>query len=210
MDKRVREIADLIIANNAGWKNKLLSYFDCIKNLADYELIETLLSQANPGVQVGANMVTPQIGGVLIGKVVSAYGVGTAYSLTNTAAAVALGTTSPAIVLDQPGTYLIESSALLEYSGATVVAETASLKLRRTNNTAADVSTVPVIDLPVATTLTNTYGTVRIPSFIYKTPRTDDAIALFGNVSAALGAGDIKVGAIGTFILAQRISDATA
>ena len=93
----------------------------------------------------------------------------------------------------------------LAYAAATVVAETASVKVRRTNNTAADLSVVPVIDLPVATTLTNSYGTVTIPPFVYTTTATDDAVTLFGNVSATLSAGTINATAIGTSLVALRI-----
>jgi hypothetical protein len=135
----------------------------------------------------------------------TAYGAGTAYSLTNAAAAIDFGTTDPSIVLAQAGTYLIFAQVHLAYAGATVVAETASVKVRRTNNTAADLSAVVVIDLPVATTLTNSYGIVTIPPFTYTTTATDDAVTLFGQVSATLGAGTIDATAIGTSIVAYRI-----
>ena len=135
----------------------------------------------------------------------SAYGVGSAYALTNTAAAIDFGTTDPAIVLDKAGTYLIYGQVNLAYTGATVVAETATIKVRRTNNTAADLSVVPVLDLPVATTLTNTYGVFQIPPFVYTTSATDDAVTLFGNVSAALSAGTIDATAIGTSLVAVRL-----
>lgn len=141
-----------------------------------------------------------------VGSTKTAYGVGTVYSLTNTAAAVDLGTTDPAIVIDAAGTYLVMGQVNLTYTGATVVAETATLKVRRTNNTAADLSPVVVLDLPVSTTLTHSYGVVQIPPFIYTTTATDDAITIFGNVSAALGAGTIDVTAIGTSLVAVRIA----
>lgn len=148
------------------------------------------------------------VGGLGIGlknQEIAAYGAGTAYTLTNTAAAVDLGTTDPAIVLNVAGTYLILAQIDLAYNGATVIAETATVKVRRTNNTAADLSVVVVLDLPVATTLTNTYGTVFIPPFVYTTAVTDDAITIFANVSAALSAGSIDATAIGTSILAIRL-----
>jgi hypothetical protein len=135
----------------------------------------------------------------------TAYGAGTVYTLTNTAAAVDFGTTDPAIVLAQAGTYLLFGQVHLAYAGATVVAETATLKVRRTNNTAADLSAVVVIDLPVATTLTNSYGIVSIPPFVYTTTAVDDAVTLFANVSAGLGVGTITATAIGTSIVAYRI-----
>lgn len=146
-----------------------------------------------------------QTAGNRVGYNVTAYGVGTPYAFTNTAAAIDFGTTDPAIVLDKAGTYQIYGQVNLAYNGATVVAETATIKVRRTNNTAADLSAVVVLDLPVATTLTHTYGIFQIPPFIYTTSATDDVVTLFGNVSAALGAGTIDATAIGTSLVAVRL-----
>lgn len=135
----------------------------------------------------------------------TAYGTGTAYAFTNTAAAINFGTTDPDITITAAGTYVLWGQALLAYTGATVVAETATVKIRRTNNTPADVGAVVVIDLPVATTLTHSYGVVALPPVVYTTANADDALALFGNVSAALGAGSIDATAIGTSLVALRI-----
>jgi hypothetical protein len=122
------------------------------------------------------------------------YATGTAYTVTDTAAAVVTGTLPPANVITEPGTYLILARAQIEYAAATVAAETLALKLRRTNNTAADIASSPVsIDLPIATTLTHTYGVVMLPPVIYTTANADDSLTIFANVSAALGAGAIAV-----------------
>lgn len=148
------------------------------------------------------------VGGVVAGiknQEIKVYAVGTAYALTNTAAAIDVGTTDPVITLNVAGTYLIMAQVNLAYSGATVVAETAAIKVRRTNNTAADLSVVVPIDLPVSTTLTHTYGTFTIPPFIYTTAATDDSVTIFGNVSAALSAGSIDATAIGTSLVAIRL-----
>ena len=136
---------------------------------------------------------------------IATYATGTAYALTDTAAAINVGTTDPVIVLNVAGTYLIMAQVNLAYTGATVVAETAAIKVRRTNNTAADLSVIVPIDLPVATTLTHTYGVIQIPPFIYATAATDDSVTIFANVSAALGAGSIDATAIGTSIVAIRL-----
>lgn len=144
-------------------------------------------------------------GGGRVNAVTAAYGVGTPYALTNSAAAIDFGTTDPAIVLPKAGTYMISGQVNLAYNAATVAAETATIKVRRTNNTAADLSDVVVLDLPAATTLTHTYGIFQIPPFIYTTAATDDAVTLFANVSAALGAGTIDATAIGTSITATRL-----
>lgn len=141
---------------------------------------------------------------------------GTVYALTNTAAAIDFGTIDPAITLSTPGTYLIRGKVKLKYNAATVSAETATIKLRRTNNTAADLTISPLsavaasdtIDLPVATTLTHDYGWVTLEAIYTVTasggvPNTDDVITLFGNVSAALSAGTIDV--VAANIIAQRL-----
>jgi len=145
------------------------------------------------------------INGAPLGYTRTAYGVGTAYAFTNTAAAIDFGTTDPSITLAEAGTYVIYGQVQLAYNAATVVAETATVKVRRTNNTAADLSSVVVIDLPVATTLTHSYGVVTIPPVVYTTTATDDVVTLFGNVSAGLGAGTIDATAVGTSIVAVRI-----
>lgn len=134
------------------------------------------------------------------------YGVGSVYSLTNVAAAVTFGTTSPAITLAEAGTYLLFGHVQLAAAGATIAAETATLKLRRTNNTAADLpSSSVLVDPPVMTTLTHTLGIYALPPVVYTTTNTDDIVTLFANVSAALSAGTINAVATGTSLVALRI-----
>lgn len=141
------------------------------------------------------DLTSPTINGSAIGYNLSAYAAGTVYSLTNTQAAVDFGTTDPAITIDKAGTYLIMGSAQLEYNGTTYAAnQTATLKFRRTNNTAADLTNATrTVELEIVTTLTGNAGAVVIPPTIYTTANTNDAIAMFGAVSAAPGAGTVDV-----------------
>jgi hypothetical protein len=206
MDKRVIAIADLIVEGDAAWRNLLVESFDCIKELKDYKLIETLLMPINPGVQTGANLIDPLINGVAIGTSFEGPGSGTAYALTDTAAAINLGTDDPVLSLVESGKWLILAQVHLAAAGATVVAETATLKVRRTNNTPADVSQLLVVDLPVMTTLTHSLGTYQIPPFFYTAGASSDSLTIFGNVSAALGAGAINAVGIGTSILGLRVA----
>lgn len=137
----------------------------------------------------------------------SAYGAGTAYAFTNTAAAIDLGTTDPSITITTAGTWKITACVQVTYTGATVVAETATLKLRRTNNTAADLTSSSItLDLPAATTLTYTYGIVQLPAVYYTTVNANDVVTIFANVSAGLGAGTIDAVAGGTWIVAERLN----
>lgn len=158
-----------------------------------------LVAPASITIGTGTLTMTP----ITATAVQAAYGTGTAYSLTNTAAALDFGTTDPAIVIPGSGTWKLSAIVQLNYTGATVVTETATLKLRRTNNTAADIAnTTLLLDLPVATTLTNTYGTFALMRVLYTTTNANDAIAIFGSVSATLGAGTID--ATAACLLAER------
>ena len=189
----ISAIITAVINRTTGWQQLLADNWTCIrKNHPDQiELLEILASGGlNPG---------------NIGALRSAYGAGTAYSLTGTAAAIAFGTTSPTIVIPEAGVWLVQAQVHLARNGATVTTQTASVKVRRTNNTAADVSVVPVIDLPASTTLTDTLGIFPIPPVEYTTANTDDSLSIFANVSASLGAGTLDAVAIGTSIIAQRI-----
>lgn len=135
------------------------------------------------------------------------YAAGTAYSLTDTSAALDFGTTDPSIVLDKAGTYLLIANVNLLYNAATFAAsETVTLKLRRTNNTAADVANSSlVLATDIITTLTYTFGAVSLPAVFYTTTNVDDAITIFGDVSTAPGAGSLD--ATAASIIAIRLTN---
>lgn len=135
----------------------------------------------------------------------SVYAAGTAYSLTATAAALNFGTTDPVLTLDKAGTYLLFARAVLDYVGATFAASQAvTLKLRRTNNTPADLSNGSVVvDTDTITTLSYTFGTFVLPPVVYTTPRTDDAITIFGDVAVLPSAGSLD--AVAAEIVAVRL-----
>jgi hypothetical protein len=123
-------------------------------------------------------------------------GAGTAYTLTATAAAVDLGTTDPVLpALDKAGTYLIMGWAVLNYVGATFAADrTFTLKLRRTNNTATDLTGgAAALGSGITTTVTQS-RVVPLPPTIYTTSRTDDVINLFADVSVLPTAGSVTIG----------------
>lgn len=193
-----------VIAKQAGWEQLLADSWDCIyKNYpSKLALLELLSSE---GLGIAPNFSNPLINGAPIGQTYAAYGTGTNYTLTNTQAAVTFGTSSPNLVLAQPGTYRLSGCLHLDRIGATVVAETVSFKIRRTNNTAADLSAIPVVDLPVSATLTDTLGFYQIPTVNYTTASSDDALSLFAAISAGLGAGTIQAVGIGTFLYAERL-----
>jgi hypothetical protein len=126
----------------------------------------------------------------------TAYASGTVYSLTNSSAKVDFGTTDPTITITTPGTYLILTGIKVEYAGVTTLAtQTCNFKLRRTNNTAADLANASTnFNVPVVTLLTQTGGDCDINGIIYTTSNSNDIIEMWGNRGANLSAGNINVG----------------
>lgn len=127
----------------------------------------------------------------------SVFASGTAYSLTATPAAVTFGTTSPALTLSATAAgaiYMITARAQLKYNGATFAASrTPTLKLRRTNSTATDVTNGSVTSsTAVVTTLTDTYLD-QAWSVPYTTVGSGDIISLFGSIDVVPTAGSLDV-----------------
>lgn len=118
-------------------------------------------------------------------------GAGTAYSLTATSAAIDFGTTDPIIALPNTGRYLILAYLNLKYAAATFAATRAvTLKIRRTNNTAADLATT-VLATGVITTLTYTFFNGMLYCIVDATAL--DAITLFADVAVIPTAGTLDV-----------------
>lgn len=124
----------------------------------------------------------------------AAYGTGTVYTLTNAAAAIVMGTTSPTVTIDSPGTYLLVARARFENVGATFAASRlVTLKLNRTNNTPADLTNgTSLFNTPIITLLTNTLTELNITAF-YTTTNSDDVIVLSTLVGTVPSAGTLTV-----------------
>lgn len=127
----------------------------------------------------------------------TSYAAGTAYSLTNTAAALDFGTTDPSVTINKAGTYSIRGKVRLNYTGATFAASrTVTIKFRRTNNTAADLTNgTEVVLTAIVTTVTATFMEVVLPEVIYTTTNTDDVVKLFGDVNTVPSAGTLDAAA---------------
>lgn len=125
----------------------------------------------------------------------TSYAAGTAYSLTATPAQLNFGTTDPGITITRAGTYLIFARARVDLAGATFAAvKTATMKLRRVNNTAGDLTNASAaLLLNIVTTLTGNVGHCVIPPVIYTTTNIDDQIQLFGSVSELPAVGTVDV-----------------
>lgn len=122
------------------------------------------------------------------------YAAGTAYALTATPTALDFGTTDPATIITTAGTYLIFARVNLQLAGATFAASrTVTLKLRRTNNTAADLTNgSTALATGVTSTVTGTLAVVPLAPIVYTTTNTDDAITIFGDVSVIPTAGALN------------------
>lgn len=136
---------------------------------------------------------------------IQAVAAGTAYSLTNTSAALDFGTTDPVLTINKAGTYLLRGKVNLKYNGATFAAgRTVTLKLRRTNNTAGDISGgSEVVVTAIVTTVTATFLVVTLPDVIYTTTNINDAITIYGDVSVVPTAGSLD--AVSASITAVRL-----
>jgi hypothetical protein len=126
------------------------------------------------------------------GTTYTAYSSGTVYSLTGTSALLDFGTTDPSITIATAGKYLIFTKANYKLTGATFAGtQTITTKLRRTNNTAADLTNASdVITLPIVTTTTNHAGSSAFPVIVY-TATAGDIIQVWGVLSATPSAGSV-------------------
>lgn len=121
------------------------------------------------------------------------YAAGTAYALTATSALLDFGTTDPTITLTAPGTYLIRVRVRTDYAAATFAAsQEVTYKLRRTNNTAADLTNASAgFATRIVTSETSTADNVSFET-VYTTANADDIIQLWGSVAVVPGAGALN------------------
>lgn len=129
---------------------------------------------------------------------------GTAYTLTATSAAVDFGTTDPIVTLANAGTYWVSADIQYNYVGSTFAANRQfDEKIRRTNNTAADVTGSAFSEfVPTLTTITDAGPHAHIGPFLYTTAGTTDTLQVFADISVLPTAGTVTVTAC--VITAQR------
>lgn len=134
------------------------------------------------------------LNGGTVGLKYQTFAAGTVATLPTTTAILDFGTTDPKVTIAVAGIYRITARFKVEATAATITNQTMSFKLRRSNNTAADITGSPTTtDIPVMTTLTHTIGTEVITDIYYTTANTDDVIELWGTLSGSTGAGSITV-----------------
>ena len=135
---------------------------------------------------------------------VSTYGAGSNYPMTATATAVSFGTTSPSLTISLPGTYELSGHLSTKFTSATYASEdTVLAKFRRTNNTAADVTSGTITTTTPRMTVVSTGSSVVIPTVEYTTTQDNDAISIFGNVGKLPEAGFVSADSSGTWIRAK-------
>lgn len=134
------------------------------------------------------------------------YAAGTAYQLTNTAALLDFGTTDPSLTITVAGTYLILARVRYDYNAATFAAvRTITTKLRRTNNTPADLTNGSSGWITeIITTLSYTAMIQELPPVVYVTANTDDVIQIWGSIDTVPSAGSLD--AVEAEIVAIRIA----
>lgn len=120
---------------------------------------------------------------------------GTAYTLTATSAAVTFGTTSPILTFANAGTYWVSCDIQYSYVGATFAANRQfDAKIRRTNNTAADVAGSIFSEfVPTLTTITDVGPHTHIGPVLYTTAGTTDTLQVFADISVLPTAGTVTV-----------------
>jgi hypothetical protein len=128
---------------------------------------------------------------------VTKYGSGTAHTITGASfAAVVFGTSgTQEITLTTAGTWLIMARARVDYVAATFAAvHTVSVKTRRTNNTAGDVTnSATAFKTQIITTLTYTAHDVTFPPVTYATANVNDVLQMQVAIDTDPTAGSIQI-----------------
>ncbi len=128
---------------------------------------------------------------------IAKYGSGTAHTITGASfAAVIFGTSgAQEITLTTAGTWLIMARARVDYVAATFAAvRIVSFKLRRTNNTAGDVTNTPcAFKTQIITTLTFTAPGANFSPVAYVTANVNDVLQMQVAIDTDPTAGSIQI-----------------
>lgn len=184
--------------------NSKISAMGAVTTLASGDLVP-LVQIAGPTNKV----ITPPNLAAALAAVLTPYtsfASGTPATIPATAsiAQLTFGTTSPGITIANAGTYLIRAFATIEFVGATFAAsQLVTLKLRRTNNTAADLTNgTQTVITGIQTTATGTLAVVCIETEYIAS--AGDIVQLWGGVATSPSAGALE--AVAAQIIAQRIA----
>ena len=133
------------------------------------------------------------------------YAAGTPYSLTATPALLDFGTTDPNLQITRPGRYLLFCNVVFDYNQATFTTnEQITVKLRRVNNTPADIDNASRTRMLGIVTLCKTsMGSLALPPTYYSTGNSNDYIQIYGSISAIPSPGTVDANSAS--ILAVRL-----
>jgi hypothetical protein len=147
-----------------------------------------------------------EFGRVSATPAVAVYASGAVYSLTAVAALLGFGGTTPLVVLPYRGVWKISATCRLNYNNATFGAnQTVTIKLRRTNHGAADLTNgSAALTTRVIAGVTDNVGMVHI-EVVYETENDDDQIELWGSIDVIPAPGTID--AVAAKIVAERFDD---
>jgi hypothetical protein len=155
----------------------------------------------------GSSVNMPTLTGVYPVVPIDSYSGGT-YTLTASVAAVSsIGAITLPAVTTQPS-YRLKAWVQIDAEDATLTNQTVTVKIRRTNNTAADALGPITLALPATTTRTQSLFCVTLPENTYQqTPAGGDVLALEAGLSALPGnspTGTVQI--TGAWISAQPVS----
>lgn len=175
-------------------------------DLADTDAVTGLLAIANGGTNAATKAAAQTSLGV--GQTqVSEFSSGTAYQLTNGAAVVTFGTSGAVEVApNAAGLWHLYYFVRFDYNGATFAAnQTVQAKLRRSNNTAADVTnSTREWKTEIITTLSHTAALLSVGPIPYSTVNVNDNIQLLSFVGTLPGAGTLD--AVEAYLIAVPIA----
>lgn len=155
----------------------------------------SVVAGANVSVSATNGTLFTVIGLPITSQTAAAYASGTPYNLNTTYQKIDFGTTDALITLPASGTWQIQAKIKIEYVGLTTLALTpCNFKLRRTNNTAADITNTPtVFNIPILTLLTQTGGDADLPTIFY-TGAAGDILEIWGQLGTAISLGNARIG----------------
>lgn len=179
------DIADPIAGTNATLTNK---YGLRVNN---QQVTGTLT--ANTGTNLFGPFVDSVDGSTPLNNINQVVATGTAYTMTNAYGSLDFGTTDPILTIANAGTYAVFVDVQLNLVGATYATyDSATIKLRRTNNTAADLagSTFGTF-IPTITTITAVGPYLHVGPIKYTTTNTNDTITVQGILGTTPAAGSV-------------------
>ena len=124
----------------------------------------------------------------------SAYGTGTNAPINNTTGLLTFGTTSPTITITAAGTYFVTAGLSQYFNNANFsTPRTATYKVRRSNNTATDLTETLVTNLlSTGGAMTMDAGGWSLPGAIYTTSNTNDVLEVWATLDGNPASGNFE------------------